>query len=559
MLRFSLRVLSVSLFLTLISVTQAHPSFACSGGGPAIPLQRYVEAADAIVYGRVTYTDVTGMNLVFRVKRYLNGQSGPRDIVIQMLPPRSIVYQRDRPPSMNCGGGPAALPAKVGDELVMFLGHNDDGSFQLAPHIFTRSAYAHFPTPDSVVEIGFSTTVSHNDYRNYRVSRRQLFRLIQSIPGMGKVAPEAPLEPLYAPLLVTTESERYFRVPVDGTPAREITTDAMQNLQRAVLSCWTENCTAWTPSGLDRFTVGNGISTSTVIDGVPTALFVDFFGIALAPTSDAYALWEESADGAIIRAQVLAGLSTISQYSAGTWPPIAEAHAIFNDSFINRSDLGAWSPDGRFIAFVDSRGLWLWDVFTSGSEPQLRSDTAGITAVHGYSQTARYLSVTSGGLRHYLDLVTGEWLPDGAWGIGDRALVVYETPPRILYVMPYHEDSLEQRLGNVVIRAAEWNSRWGFVALVCAAGERNSCSVRDLWTAGGGYYQDTIPYLGYAYDLSDDTGSLAIAREDRTLFIRHGKTGDHREIDLRGIVDSDIISVEWLPSLFYDPYESWGR
>jgi hypothetical protein len=270
--------------------------------------------------------------------------------------------------------------------------------------------------------------------------------------------------------------------------------------------------------------------------------------VSYSPIGDAYAEWEETVDGVTLKLSTLPVATTMTFHPDETvWEPIS-LQLEFNVPLATLSNLGAWSPDGRTLAFIDANGLWFWDVFTSKSSPIL-SVYRDVTEVHGYSWTGRYLSVTDDDGKHYIDLVTGEDFPDGAWGPDDRALVVYGSNSNIIYTVPYHE-LLSFLPKDVEVRYVEWTRRWAFVALACD--DRGTCGVTEMAIQRGYHSYEPLPYIGYAFDYSADTQNLAVVKDGRTLTIRDAATQQHREINLDGQLDAEIISVEWLPSVFYD-------
>src|SRR5690606_23876773 len=116
-------------------------------------------------------------------------------------------------------------------------------------------------------------------------------------------------------------------------------------------------------------------------------------GVAFSPAGDAYAIWDEYSGGVTLSVQVLPVITATDFNIDIPYPAPVTMELSFSVPLATLSDLGAWSPDGRILAFADWSGLWFWDVFTSEAQPEL-SSYRDVTAVHGYSWTGRYLSVT---------------------------------------------------------------------------------------------------------------------------------------------------------------------
>jgi hypothetical protein len=437
----------------------------------------------------------------------------------------------------------------AGENVIMFLARSTDGTYSFTKHLFTENVYASFPTPESKIGVGYALSDSGTDYQVTRLNRRQLIELIQSIPGMTTVKPTREEAPLHAPLMVTTAAGHTYHIPIDGGPIEDIT----DSWYLGGLSCWVPGCIAGSPEGFEHHRVGGEGAFPLSYDTESNPPVISD-GIAFSPMGDAFALWDEYDSGVKLYVQVLPVITAIPFDIDVRHPDPVTTELEFDMPLSMLSDFGAWSPDGRVLAFVDSRGLWFWDVFTSGAEPEL-SPYSGTTAVHGYSWTGRYLSITDHSGRHYIDLVSGESYPDGAWGPDDRALLVYAKPPTLIYTVPRREVALKLLPEFAAVRYAEWTREWAFVALAC--NDHGGCSIFDTAIQSHHHTNDRnnpVPYIGSAFDFSEDTGNLAVVNDGYLLTIRDAAAGEHREIDLRGQLDSEIVSIKWMPSVFYDAH-----
>jgi hypothetical protein len=536
------------LVLILLAAAQSNVALACSGSGPLIQLEPRIQGADAIVHGRVVRVDDTRRNIVLRVKTYLNGVGGPRHLLVQRLGAQSIDYRRNRSESIRCSYQPPGA-MQVGEDVVMFLNRQPNGGYSIAEHIFSEGSYGRFERTDSKVAIGYTLTDSSVNHQAHEVTRRELIDLIQSFSGMTSVEPTDAPFPLDAPLLVTTTSGNTYMVPVDGRPAISLSADELRSIVRFNTACWTEGCVASRRYGHERYTIDGGALhyvTAMGTGSLPSEAVQH--GIVFSPTNDAYALWQIVSGEALLTVQTVPVVTTTSFSPEDMHVVTISTPLAFDDAFALGQPLGAWSPDGRMIAFVDSRGLSMWDVFTAGSQSS-RIVGDGVTAVHGFSHTGRYLRVTVDGQTQHLDRVTLETLPDGAWSPDDRVLLTFGRNPRFIFTVPPREMPAYD-LGNVIVRDATWIGRWSAVVLSCSLS--GTCAIVDVTLRADYYDQMPIPYIGHAFDYSRDTGSLVVLKDGRTLTIRHAGAADHREVHFSEL-DADIAAVEWLPAVFYRP------
>ena len=92
-------------------------------------------------------------------------------------------------------------------------------------------------------------------------------------------------------------------------------------------------------------------------------------------------------------------------------------------------DYAAWSPDGRYLAYSDRQGLWLWDVFDTERQPQLLLPSANntIPLARHFSPLGRYLSIETEDGIVYLNLNGGENLADGILSLDESTLIAFDT------------------------------------------------------------------------------------------------------------------------------------
>jgi hypothetical protein len=542
MLRAVLRLLIPCLSLVISLTALTHQASACSGGGPRIQLDTVILEADAVIYGRVIETDDAGQNVIVRVNTHLNGKAGPRNILVSLWSAPGVILSRDRRFSGGCSAVGASL--SINDNIIMFLNRNEDGSYSRALGLFGASldstgSYARFPARDTRISISYYEESASVAPLYRQLTRDELVGLIFSVPGAYPAKPidDTPY-PLEAPLLLIDDVGRHYLLPIDGGTPVELVDDEKKWLRRYRFACWTEDCTAWSHIGLDSIYAAQYGSTNDW----------NIRGIIFSPAGDTYAYWQQSEGNTTLLIGSTIVNTTWFYADPAQWPGNTKLEVIYDGLLATRVDLGAWSPDGRLLAFVDDRGLWLWDPFTPDAKPELQPQE-DVTAVHGFSRTGRYLSVTVSGERKHLDLVSGEYLPDGAFSPEDRTLVVYGNPPRLIHFVPRSEFPFPAEIyGTASLLSAEWTGRWRFAALMCGDETRESCAIIEL---SRDKLREPAVHTGYAFDYSQDTESLVVVQDSNVLSIRNGLNNEMQEVDLSGVIGGEIIDVEWLPSLFY--------
>jgi hypothetical protein len=93
----------------------------------------------------------------------------------------------------------------------------------------------------------------------------------------------------------------------------------------------------------------------------------------------------------------------------------------------------------------------------------------------------------------------------------------------------------------------EWRDNYSFWVLACQRDDLNACVVDQRYNEGGRLWRDSVYVIkGNAFDYLADKDYLAIVQGHFTVLV------NDETLDMSGQLDSPIVSVEWLPSLFYD-------
>ncbi len=534
--------------LGLTWISTVSPVLACSGG-VSMTLPELVDDAEIIVHGQVELIDDAGQNGVLRVASYLKGQPGPEHILLSLYEPARVTASNERFSSGGCFHG-VYPPLQAGDNIVIFLQQKANGAYELAPRHFSNGIYYNFNTIERPTKVyvnpeGMVVNVP-SPYDNLTSDMREVTLgefedLIQQANGESAQPPltDEPY-PLFAPLLITTQSGAKYLLAVDGSDPQLIDADDPQMVRRDQPGCMTLSCTAFSPNGVDFVTLQNVNGVTNIKlpygDTLPGEAFL------FSSTSDALVAWVTQGSLAQIVVYTL-------RYQRLRWQDEwAQQWRVFDLDLRDKRFLigqAAWSPDGRLLAFSDDRGLWLWDVFTPDSEPQLFSESP--LEVRAFSSTGRYLLTGEVGFGAIIDLITGEQLPDGALSPDDRILLTYEPEFRVLELTPFSEKTNMLPLGSQVTEAI-WKDNNQYIVLTCPdATDRDSCRVAEkaVNPAGGG------TYTGYAFDYMPVGNSLAIVQDDYTLVLRNNTLRSlyQYERDLSTTLDTPIVNVEWLSSL----------
>ncbi|MCU0480276.1 MAG: hypothetical protein MUE54_03590 [Anaerolineae bacterium] len=215
------------------------------------------------------------------------------------------------------------------------------------------------------------------------------------------------------------------------------------------------------------------------------------------------------------------------------------------DTFYPHS--GAWSPCGRYLAYADTDGIYLWDVFTPNSSPELLIKT-NHKMIHGFSPLGRFLMIGNGDAGFSFRLEDGSTHPLGAFSPNDRILLPYQNPSQIIYFLPNYQvatTTLPDELVGYQTEKIVWAGNNRFYRLMC---NNQSC-----FMAGGdiSYRVYTshplIEARNFDYDTVND--QLVVLHDDYNITITTPFTT--LQYDLSPYLDSPIANIEWLPSLFY--------
>ncbi len=524
---FTIGILSVLLF----GVASTQDVLACSGGRSS-SINELVSYADVIVRGRIIETDDSYQNGVMQVSEYIKGE-GNEFILISAVSPEFISYIRLRYSGGGCFTGISGFPK--GREIIIFLDKNFDGSYGLANRNHVDADYFLLDYGIYVLEERFGVRVSRG------VEYDEFVNVIQNITKEDTSLPtENNSYPLHAPLFLITKSGTEYIIPVDNSsPILFSTLGLHENrilwFRKKPTHCWNVNCLGEASNHLDKAKItANSIEISYYI----TETIEGGQGFAFSPTFNGFvATWAKPVNNPITIG--------IYRYSFDMGYLMQRGVVLDTDTFYPHS--GAWSPRGRYLAYADTDGIYLWDVFTPNSSPELLIET-NHKMIHRFSPMGRFLMIGNGDTGFSFRLEDGSTHPLGAFSPNDRILLPYQNPAQIIYFLPNYEVAtipLPDELVGYQTEEIVWANNNRFYRLMC---HDESC-----FMAGGDISHRVytphplIQARDFDYDALND--QLVILQDDWHIRIQTPFTT--LEYDLSDVLDSPIASIEWLPSLFY--------
>lgn len=557
-----MRILFVLILFGVISFGFSFTStvYACSGGA-SDNIQNLLEQTDYVVKADVTTVDSVRQNAILSIDSYLFGGSGPEYLLFVQTDPVIVTRMTEGDPYGACNFFQPEL--HPGLSAYFFLTRRADGVYVSATQWADPNYYA-FPDADTTIML---YSRGDDGYVDHVLNEADFLSFVTEFGASTVTDPNSiSLFPRLAPLKITTNTGTQYILPVGSTIPVEATDDFLYEMMIAVMSdgvgwhgayfyetdCPGPECTQVSPDGINR-AVQNGDEIFWFSDSTIGRAF------QFSSTGDAIAIWHEN---------------RILFYTLG-WAkrdqPFREVLLLNSVTLEGNIDVlpyeVAWSPDGRIFSYSDANGLWSLDVYNPVAQPLQLLDVGqgGIPVALAYSPLGRYLQIQQNNDRYILDTVSGEVHPDGLISPDDQILLAFDTqadvfeleicylapvgecnaiPPRIL-----HPTDTSSRVFTMYTQA-QWRNQYSFFVTVCNHDASQDCVINHFHSRGGfGQWGDAglFPSEGtgtmLAYFPSNDT--LAIVQDDFTVRI------DGEELDFSSELDSEIVDIEWLPSVFY--------
>ena len=210
----------------------------------------------------------------------------------------------------------------------------------------------------------------------------------------------------------------------------------------------------------------------------------------------------------------------------------------------------AWSPDGRLLVYSDTDGLWLWDALLENSQPQLllATENGQIPLARYFSPSGRFLAITISEENHYLDLVSGQLLPDGIFSPDEQYLIAFDTINGSIQgfrcSVPF-QNCIGIEGDDFIIRHIAWVDNRNVIISICHE-PTSECRVthNNIYGYFGTAYGDNVSEFAY----QQETNLLAILQDEYVININRD---GWENLNLESSLDSPIDKIEWMPSLFY--------
>jgi hypothetical protein len=564
-IKFTSFAIIVLISLILMGFSAVSEVQACSGGA-SDNIQDTLANATYVVKADIVSVDDVRQNAILHVDRYLYGGPGPEYLLLVQNDPVIINRIIKDTPVGTCDFFGEDL--NLGLTAYFFLTRRPDGIYKVTT--------AHMPTWATPTYYDFSERGSSVQFysREGEVHTEHILderAFVEFVTHFGQSTLVQPQEqsifPRLAPLKLTTANGTDYVLPVDsGVPIKateaflsEIT---LHTLGYSDNPAWNEqyfndsicpgaDCIQVSPDGINRaWQDGDQIRW---FGGYATGQVFSF-----SSTGEVIVVWDNN---------------KLELYIYG--PPGVDYNDYRILQSISLSDQtkeqlvqSAWTTDGRSFAYSDADGLWLLeDVYDEAALPVklLPGEENAIPTALKFSPLGHYLQVERGDERFTLHLESGDVLPDGLISPDDRFLLAYDTraeffdievcsltpveecqPVPILTLEP----DVEDYRGHSAYQQVQWRNTYSFFTTVCAAETHDPCVIAPVRIERLGdddYWRHNTYELskGYTFDYSSSTDLLAVVQDNNWLAI------NGEEYNLVTSLDSPIISVEWLPSLFY--------
>jgi hypothetical protein len=543
-----------------------HAVDACSGG-VTLSVRGLIHFSDYVVQATVSEVDDLGQNVILRIERYLTTDVGPQYVLLRRIDAIPLDYVlAGRSSGGDCLGLMPEL--RAGDTFYAFLKRDVNGHYRIVQSMFTAGDFT-FEDSVATEEVYLEGIADDENFAErgteQEVTEAEWLEIIakesQSTPSAPDISQPYPLK---APLLIHTDgSPNQYLLPVDGREPIEVTSDMGDMMHHplsdlgidAAGSCAEEGCYQLSPDNLN-IAVQKDANTIGLTWGVEVSGQASLFST----TSDTVAVWNDCDLMIFTTGYARLGHDWTESDLLNTVPLVPEGDC---HDFARQA---VWSRDGRWLAYSDADGLWLWDVYSPETDPilLLAPKENQIPVARYFSPLGRYLAVSEGEEHYTLDIVTRTQFPDGIISPDDRLLLSFATTalPAKLEICSLTPFVCQEILGMYVsrldtdgetqmyaapetINKVAWKNDSLFLAMVCVPEDPDFCSIFQWQPAAYGWSMPDLVSWGYDFDYDADNHQLAIVTSETRL------TVNGRQIDLTGKIDGNITEVEWMPSLFY--------
>lgn len=548
----------IIIFVTLffISITP-NEVYACSFGAPP-SLESELESGVIIVRGEVIETDYLGQNFMLRVESYLTGDVGNEYVLVRRNHPAQVE---------GVLGGQLSGDAchyiepevTIGERGVVLLGRSAVGYYFINNYALVYN-HAIIPgNPDQEVSFYRECEACDDGVERTTATFDDFVTLLQELTGETSRAPITDaFMPMTQQLVITTDVGTDYILPVDGLPEPIMMTP--DNLNWWMRVYFGSVMRHYVDSSFDRFNFSddatclelsclafsaNGLQFAYPIDEnilrLPYGYELEGERVSFSPNGDFIAVWDE---GNLLLYDL--EYQVFVQDSFGAIGESLELtlliETVLDDSTIDLDVV--WSANSRLLAYHNADGLWVWDSWLPEIPPHLlipTDDNDIIPIAQYFSPIDDYLTLLIGDQLQTIEVASGAMMTGGL--VSPQADYLLSAVRYPIAVMPIQDifDNGES-VGNFDVPEMVWLDEAHYAWLLNFAGgcvyhtqDLNSPISRDFEA-----YEVT---LCTASTLTQDYWVIA----DQSRVIINGQI-----IDLTGTLDGAIVSLQWLPPLFYD-------
>ncbi|MCI0712668.1 MAG: hypothetical protein L0154_21110 [Chloroflexi bacterium] len=579
-------LLTVGLSVVLTDSASHRPALACTGPILA-PLDTMLSESDFAFYGRIVDVDSLGGNAIVQVDSYLTENVGPEYAGIQQNVHRQVRgYQQNY---YSCGI--YGVQMRPGDTGIFFANRKPEGVMWVDYVWYTFSDEAATRKAYYLDENGeFSAGVQE-------YSQAELLSIVEQITQTAPLPPDtSQTEVLPAPILIRTDDNSAYMLPIDmqepvllaenvedvqydgntlalfkadGIQVETLYTYEYSSSEFGDAYCITSECFQvaaegfWTAYQQDSTTIALCYSIYSFCEGTYE---IKGTGFNISQSGEFIATWDASA---------------ITIHDIGS---MSASEKLVTFEYEGQIDASLWSDEGQLFAFTDANGLNIWNRRRALENPQLVVSKSVASNPYPISFSARntYIGVHDGDERYTLDLLTGTQLPYGNVSPDEHHLAISYTgeSDSAIHVCDLYVQCEEQGILYFGVSGSTWTSHNRLLVNGCVAGD--DCGLlfyphiygpteifHETWRSYLSFH-DNIPYdeVDVGFPWWEGTSliyhpireTIALINNPQTFSIAFGIDDpihifqDERyvTIDFSEHIDGDIVSIEWLPSYFYE-------
>lgn len=561
MLVISKRVLFLILLTTFFMSMTANPVYACSFGGDPPTIENEFANGVIAVIGEVVETDYHGQNLLVHVESYVTGGLDSEYILIVRNRPARVEAVLGEHVVEGCD---SVLPEiNVGESGLWLLGRSPSGYYFIDNRAMDSSQPIIMNNPENTISFYIDCADCDGGREIEEATFDEFIALLGEISGE---APGIPMSNSFMParqqLVVRTSTGTDYLLPIDGSP--NVLELDLENLNAWMSISFGGMLRNYVDGSSDRFALVEG-ETCTNLDCItfsPDGTQFAFtsrdnilrlpYGYELpgdrasfSPDGDLIAVWN---DNSLIVYDL--NYRQFLQEAYGNLDDSRQITALLEvtlDDVTRDADV-IWSANSRLLAYSNSDGLWLWDTWFPDTEARLLvpvNATGEISLAQYFSPIDQFLTIVQADSVQTIDIATGSGMFGGLVSPSQTLLLTSGRYPISLLGV---RDAIETggSAGNYDIPEMVWldETHYAWMSIFPLSDSADWCTYHSqtINTAISREFED---YEGIPCTANLLTRDYWVIANEATVMI------NGHMIDLTGLIDGDIVSLRWLPSLFY--------